>query len=363
MLHSMKDSIHLQELRGQIDIITRQLVQLLNKRAELALQIGKTKHGLPIYDPAREAMVLSKVVESNAGPLSNKAVTTICREIIAACRAIQQPLRIAYLGPTATYSEEAVITHYGHSCELLPCTTIDDAVRAAESSSADLAVVPVENSSEGSVPRTLDLLLSTNLTVIGEIALPIHHQLLAHADRLAAIREVMAHPQALSQCRAWLSRHLPQATQTPATSNSAAAQYAAGSKVTAAIASTLAATQYDLPTLAKNIEDESHNTTRFLSLGKTLTTPSDADKTSLIFATPNRPGALAGLLDIIATAGINMLKLESRPARHTPWDYIFYLDIEGHRDEAVVRAVLEKLQAKASFVKILGSYPKAKAYE
>ncbi len=355
----MQDSDALQRLREQIDDVNTQLVQLLNKRAEVALQLGQAKSGQPIYDPAREAVVLSKVAGDNLGPLSNQALQIIFTEIIASCRNIQQPLRVAYLGPAGTYSEEAAVKHCGQTSEFIPCATIDNIVRTAESETADVAVVPVENSTEGSVNRTLDLLLETSLVITGEIALPIHHQLLSHTTSPGEISKVIAHPQALAQCQIWLAAHIPKAELKSASSNAAAVKMAVKMTNVAAIAGVRAAAHYTVPIIAKNIEDNPNNTTRFLLLGNTPAVPTGNDKTSLICQTPNRPGALLGLLRILADEGVNMLKLESRPAAHALWQYIFYIDIEGHQTETPVVRVLDNLQASSNLIKVLGSYPKA----
>ncbi len=356
----MDNTDQLQRLREQIDDVTQQLVYLLNRRAEIAVQLGKAKSGRSIYDPAREAAVLNRVAADNLGPLSNQALQTIFTEIIASCRNIQQPLRMAYLGPVGTYSEEAAMNYCGQTSEFIPCTTIDDIVRTTESGVTDLALVPVENSTEGSVNRTLDLLLETPLVIVGEITLPIHHQLVSYATALREISKVIAHPQALAQCQTWLAMHIPQAELKPASSNAAAVKMTHKAANVAAIASVRAAVHYNVPILAKNIENNPHNTTRFLLLGTTTAVPSGADKTSLICQAPNQPGALLELLRVFATEGVNMLKLESRPAAHALWHYIFYIDIEGHQTEAPVARALARLQANSSLIKIVGSYPKAR---
>lgn len=354
----MQHPDNLRHLRDQIDSLNVELVELINQRAEVAIQIGKLKKDRPIYDPVREATVLKQVVARNAGPLSDAALKAIFQEIITACRAIQQPLRVAYLGPEGTYCQQAALQYYGIGNTFVPCSTIDEVVQIAETGSTNVAVVPVENSNEGSVNRTLDLLLDTSLSIIGEVALPIHHQLLSHAPNLEAIAKVVAHPQALAQCHLWLARHLPTAAQVSTTSNGAAAHIAANDTATAAIAGTQAATYYHLPILANNIEDTSNNTTRFLILG---TIPPDAtgnDKTSLICSAPHAPGALRDLLEIFADEAINIVKLESRPAIHALWEYVFYIDIEGHQNDPSIAYALNELRQAATFVKIIGSYPK-----
>lgn len=349
----------LAELRKEIDEVNQELVDLLNKRATIAQEIGKAKKGAPVYDPARETEVIKKVVESNRGPLSNHALTAIIKEIIAACRAIQEPLRVAYLGPEGTYSEEAARKQCGGASEYISCESIDEAIRAAESGQSDIAVVPIENSTEGAVNRTLDLLLRTPLQISGEIMLPIHHQLLSKTTALSEITEVSAHPQALAQCRSWLATHLPGVKQTPATSNAAAAKLAAQNPSVAAIAGKQAAARYELPILQSNIEDDPTNTTRFVVLGKSSAGSTGNDKTSLIWSVANEAGTLEAALAILSKNGINMVKLESRPSKESVWEYVFYVDIDGHQQEEVVAKALRELQKQLKLVKVLGSYPKA----
>jgi chorismate mutase/prephenate dehydratase len=349
----------LNELRKEIDEINQELVGLLNRRALVAQQIGKAKKGGPVYDPAREAEVIKKVLAVNDGPLDNEALTAIFKEVIAACRAIQEPLRVAYLGPEGTYSEEAARKQCGGSCVYVSCESIDEVLRAAESRRADVAVVPIENSTEGAVNRTLDLLLGTSLQICGEIMLPIHHQLLSKATALEDITEVCAHPQALAQCRAWLAAHLPGVKQTPTTSNAAAAKIAAQDPSVAAIAGKQAADRYQIPILHANIEDDATNTTRFVTLGKTSGAPSGSDKTSLIWSVANEAGTLEAALGILSRNDINMVKLESRPSKESVWEYVFYVDIDGHQQEEAVTKALHELTKQLKLVKVLGSYPRA----
>jgi chorismate mutase/prephenate dehydratase len=349
----------LENLRKEIDAINQELVVLLNKRAQVAQEIGKAKKGGPIYDPAREAQVIKKVVEGNKGPLSDEALTAIIKEVIAACRAIQEPLRVAYLGPEGTYSEEAARKHCGGASTYVSTDSIDEALRAAESGQAHVAVLPIENSTEGAVNRTLDLLLQTSLQICAEITLPIHHQLLGKAVAFEDIAEVCAHPQALAQCRGWLATHLPGVKQTPAASNAAAARVAAQNPTVAAIAGKQAAERYELPILQANIEDDPTNTTRFVVLGKNPTAPTGSDKTSLIWSVANEAGTLESALAVLSKNGVNMVKLESRPSKETKWDYVFYVDIDGHQQDEAVAKALRELQKQLKLVKVLGSYPKA----
>lgn len=353
----MKDSLPM--LRQQIDEANTELVQLLNKRADIARQIGIVKGQDTIYQPAREAQVLAQVITQNNGPLSDQALTSIFTEIIGACRNLEQQLRVAYLGPEGTYSQEAATQFAGSTSAFIPCVTIDEAFLAAQKGSADIALIPVENSSEGAVHRALDLLLDSSLHVVGEVMLPIHHQLLGKQKEIEDIKEVVAHAQALAQCREWLTKHLPSATLTPVNSNGEAARQAAKSQTKAAIAGRLAADIYKLPVIRANIEDVADNTTRFLAVGSHAIPPTGHDKTSLVCSVPNRAGSLHALLGIFARAGINMTKLESRPGRYKLWEYVFYIDIDGHRQDASPATALGELQTVTTSTKILGSYPKA----
>jgi chorismate mutase/prephenate dehydratase len=271
---------------------------------------------------------------------------------------LEQPLKVSYLGPAGTYSEEAARNRFGDPAQLVPCATLDEVVQAVEQDKADVAVVPVENSTEGAVNRTLDLLQQAPLSIIGELDMAIHHQLLTKAEKLTDITTVAAHPQALAQCREWLQKNLPNARHAPMESNAQAAQTAAGDSHMAAIAGKLAAKEYDLPVLAANIEDDHQNTTRFLMLSNMQAPASGSDKTSLVCSVSNKPGTLSKLITIISAAGVNMTKLVSRPSPTGMWDYVFYIDIDGHRDDEAISAVLQSLAEQALFVKILGSYPK-----
>lgn len=349
----------LDELRKQIDDVDSKLVQLLNKRAKVAQQIGVAKQSGAKFSPAREATLIRRLRRQNDGPLPNAALTAVMREVISGCLGLEQTLRVSYLGPAGTYSEEAARARFGHAADLVPRGSIDEAVAVAEKGSADVALIPVENTTEGAVGRTLDILLETPLTICDEVTLPIRHQLMSQSASLQGITEVIAHPQALAQCRQWLAVHLPHAVQIPAASNGEAARRAAASKNAAATASRRAAELNRLNIIAENIEDDPANTTRFLALGHAPASPTGADKTSLVCATPNTPGALLAALQAIAKEDVNMVKLESRPARSLAWEYVFYIDIEGHQDEPQVAKALRALKKHAAFLKILGSYPKA----
>jgi chorismate mutase/prephenate dehydratase len=350
-------------VRADIDRIDGDILRLLNERARCAQRVGEIKAEFGdagfIYRPEREAQVLRRLQEVNPGPLANENITFFFREVMSACLSLEQPLGIAFLGPLGTFSESAATKHFGHAGRLLPQDSIDEVFREVEAGHAHYAVVPVENSTEGAVGRTMDLLLSTPLKICGEVVLRIHQNLLSRETDLATITKVYSHAQSLAQCHEWLNRMLPQAQRISVGSNAQAAQKAAEEPMSAAIAGEAAAARYDLPKLAENIEDEPNNTTRFLILGKHDAGISGRDKTSLIMSAPNRTGALHELLQPLSTAGVSMCRLESRPARNALWEYVFYVDVEGHRDEPAIQAALERLAGNAAYLKILGSYPAA----
>ncbi|SBT03825.1 P-protein (Includes: Chorismate mutase; Prephenate dehydratase) [Candidatus Propionivibrio aalborgensis] len=348
-------------VRAEIDAIDAQLIELLNRRAKCAQQVGEIKasHGDAgyIYRPEREAQVLRRIQEINPGPLSNESVTWFFREVMSACLSLEQALGIAFLGPLGTFSESAATKHFGHAARLMPQVSIDDVFREVEASHADYAVVPIENSTEGAIGRTLDLLLTTPLKICGEVVLRIHQHLLSSETSLGNISKVYSHAQSLAQCHEWLNRSLPNAQRIPVASNAQAAQCAAAEAGTAAIAGEAAAERYQLPKLASSIEDEPNNTTRFVVLGRQEARPSGRDKTSLIMSAHNRTGALGKLLAPFSESGVSMTRLESRPARHTLWEYVFFVDIEGHREDPAVATALAELGQRAAYLKVMGSYP------
>lgn len=352
-------SDQLKKCREQIDAIDDQLLKLVSERAQLAHAIGGLKNGGPIYRPEREAQILRRLLEQNPGPLPDEAVTAIFRIVMSHCRALEKELVVAFLGPLGTYSEEAALKQFGNLTSPVQCGTIDEAFKAVESGHADYGVVPVENSTEGAIGRTLDLLLQTNLQVCGEINLPIHHNLLSKAADQSAIRVVYSHAQSLAQCHAWLNAHLPGVECQWVSSNAEASRLAAENASAAAIASQRAGELFGLNLLAQSIEDDPRNTTRFLIIADHDVAPSGRDRTSLAMAMPNRPGAIVDLLAPLAANGISMSKLESRPAHLGLWEYVFFVDIEGHRNEPNVVAALAVLREKAAFLKVLGSYPVA----
>ncbi len=345
--------------RAAIDALDREILERLNARATHAQAIGALKGGAAAYRPEREAQVLLRLQSANRGPLSNEAVTGIFRQTMSACLALEQTLRVAYLGPPGTFSHEAVGKHFGQFVDTLPCATIDEVFRAAENEQTDHAVVPVENSTEGVVGRTLDLMFQTPLTICGEIRLRIRQNLLSTAPAMGEVARVYSHAQSLAQCAQWLGRHLPNAALVTVASNAEAARLAAAEPGTAAIAGESAAAIYGLNIVASHIEDEPDNTTRFWVLGRNRVPASGRDETSLVMSAPNRPGAVHALLEPIATHGVSMTRLESRPARTGLWEYLFYVDLVGHETDPAVAATLSDLEKKAPMLKVLGSYPTA----
>ncbi len=352
-------SDELKKRREQIDAIDDQLLQLLSERASLAHEIGELKGGGPIYRPEREAQVLRRLIGRNPGPLPGESVTAIFRAVMSHCRALEKALSVAFLGPLGSYSEEAAGKQFGDQFQAVECASFDEVFRLVETGAADYGVVPVENSSEGAIGRNLDLLLETSLNICGEIDLPVHHNLLSRNTDVSGVTKVYAHAQSLAQCHEWLNKNLPGIERLAVASNSEAARLAAMEEGVSAIASRRAAGLFNLNVLAGKIEDDPRNTTRFLILASHDVAPSGKDKTSLAMSTRNVPGAVVKLLAPLAENGVSMTKLESRPARSGMWEYVFFVDIEGHRlDDKVARALAD-LEKQAAFLKVLGSYPVA----
>lgn len=349
----------LNDLRQRIDEIDEELLRLFNERARLAHDVGKIKNGAVVYRPEREAQVLRRASANNPGPLSPKVVAHLFTEVISACRAQEELMSVACLGPRGTFSEEAVTKHFGGQVKRLMCASIDEVVRTVESGAVGYGVVPVENSTEGAVGRTMDLLLVTPLKICGEISLPVHQNLLSKAPTKEGIRCIYSHAQSLAQCHRWLSEHLPEIERIPVASNAEAARLAAEDQSAAAIAGRAAAEHYGLAILAGNIEDDPKNTTRFAVIADQEITPSGRDKTSFVMASQNRPGAIFSLLEPLARHGVSMTRLESRPSRMGLWEYVFFVDVEGHQKEEAVRVALQEVRERAGFLKILGSYPVA----
>jgi chorismate mutase/prephenate dehydratase len=348
----------LKRIRSRIDALDRRLVKLISARARLAQRIGRLKHG-GAYRPEREAQVLRGIIAENRGPLPDASLTRLFTEIMSACRALEDSMTVSYLGPQGTFSQEAAAKHFGGLAALAPCASIDEVFRQVETGAAGYAVVPVENSTEGAIGRTLDLLLSTPAKICGEIMLPIRQCLMSRSGRRADVRKVYSHTQSLAQCQQWLARNLPHAERATVVSNAEAARLAARERRAAAIGPKTAAAIYGLKLIARNIEDEARNTTRFLVIAGQDAAPSGTDKTSLILSTRNVPGAMHELLTPLAQNQVSMTRLESRPSRTGLWEYLFYVDIEGHQQDAKVARALAELKQKASFLKILGSYPAA----
>ena len=350
-------------LREHIDGVDRELLALLNRRAQLALEVGeiKKREGSAVFRPEREAQVIDGLKAHNPGPLPDHCVAPIWREIMSASRALETPTRVAYLGPAGTFSEEAALGYFGSSIVHVPCASFDEVFHVTAAGAADFGVVPVENSTEGVVTRSLDLFLHTPLFIIGETSLFVRHNLLRRSEALADISAVLAHPQALAQCNAWLSAHLPHAERRPVASNAEGARLAALDSGVAAIASTRAGSEFGLHVLAPAIQDDAHNRTRFAVVTHPQRHPapkaSGHDCTSLVVSVNNRPGAVHDMLVPLKTHGVSMSRFESRPARSGQWEYYFYIDLVGHPDEEHVAQALEALRTVCAFFKVLGTYP------
>ena len=356
-------SDELAALRVQIDALDQQLLSLLNQRANVAEKVGEIKRaeGTPFFRPDRVAQVIAKIEKANQGPLQNAHVASIWREIMSACLALEAPQRVAVLGPEGTFCEQAAIDFFGSAANLIYCNNFDEVFHATAAGTAQFGVVGMENSTEGVVARSLDLFLRSPVHVIGEISLMVRHNLLRQSNSLDGIEVVLAHPQALAQCQAWLSQHLPHAERRAVSSNAEGARLAAAHPSWAGLASERAAAQFGLHIVAHAIQDEATNRTRFaiICLPQTLGTPpmSGNDCTSLVVSVPNRPGAVHDLLVPLKNNGVSMTRFESRPAKSGQWEYFFYIDIQGHTSQAHVAAALKELQSLCAFYKVLGSYP------
>lgn len=353
----------LAELRQRIDGIDLHIQQLIAERAQFANQVGKAKGKLAAavdyYRPEREAQVLRRVVDRNDGPLNDEVLVRLFREIMSACLAQQEPLKIGFLGPEGTHSQQAVYKHFGHSIHGLPLSSIEEVFQEVEAGNADFGVVPVENSTQGTIQSTLDMFLSSSVKICGEVELRVHQHLLSRAGRLEDIERVYSHPQSFAQCKAWLRQYLPNAEKIPVTSNADGAKRARNADDAAAIAGISAATVYGLKSLAGPIEDRPDNTTRFLVLGRELFPPSGNDRTSLMVFVKDQPGALYNVLAPFARHGVSMNRIESRPGHTGLWQYAFFIDIAGHAEEEAMRRALDEVDEFAQEVKVLGSYPVA----
>lgn len=355
----------LPELRTLIDAVDLELLTLLNRRAALANEVGDIKRveGSAVFRPEREAQVIHSLQLANNGALKNDSVAVIWREIMSACRALEAPQRVAFLGPAGTFTEEAALRFFGSSIHRVPCANFDEVFHAAASGAAEFGVVALENSTEGVVTRSLDLLLHSPLHIIGEISLLVRHHLLRSTASLDGIEVVLAHPQALAQCQQWLNTHLPHAERRAVSSNAEGARLAADHPAWAAIASERAGSEFGLHIAAHAIQDEAFNRTRFVvvCLPSTLPAPqaSGNDCTSLVVSVPNKPGAVHDMLVPLKKHGVSMTRFESRPARSGQWEYYFYIDLQGHPSQPHVAAALHDLQDLCAFYKILGAYPLA----
>jgi chorismate mutase / prephenate dehydratase len=352
----------LEELRARIDTLDDQIRDLISQRAACAQQVGRIKQDSGsdnFYHPGREAKVLRRILEKNSGPLADEEMARLFREIMSACLALESPLSIAFLGPEGTFTQEAALKHFGHSVSTVTLGAIDEVFREVESGAVHFGIVPIENSSEGVVSHTLDSFVGSPLKICGEVEMRIHHHLLGKGKDTSGVKQIMSHQQSLAQCREWLDANMPGIERVTVSSNAEAARQAAKQKNMAAIASDYAAECYDLNILASNIEDQPDNTTRFLIIGRLETMPSGNDKTTLLISGNNRPGLLHKLLMPLAKNEINMTRIESRPSCRGMWEYVFFIDIDGHIKEEKVAKTVAELEKEAALVKHLGSYPKA----
>lgn len=351
----------LEQIRRRIDELDEQIQRLINERASCAQDIAAIKRASGedngYYRPEREAQILRRIQERNPGPLGDEEMARLFREIMSACLALEQPTTIAYLGPEGTFTELAALKHFGHSILTRPMSAIDEVFREVEAGTVSYGVVPIENSTEGVVSHTLDMFINSPLKICGEVLLRVHHHLLSNAGELGKVKEVMAHRQALAQCREWLSANLPGVTRTAVASNAEAARIARERPEVAALGSEHAGGLYQLNILASNVEDEPDNTTRFLVIGRHPVPPSGNDKTSLMVAIKNKAGALYDILGPLANYELDMTRIESRPSRRGMWDYVFFIDVVGHMDDLPMKRALRALDKEAALLKPLGSYP------
>jgi len=348
-------------LRQKIDSLDQEILRLLNERAEVALEVGKVKSGSRIvpYNPQREEGILRRLESSSQGSFPGRAISRVFREVISACRSLEAELTVAYLGPPATYTHLACIEHFGGSVEPVPKESIQEVFEAVEREKANFGMVPIENSTEGVVNRTLDMFIDADVKICGEILIRISHDLLSMSGRAEDVERIYSHPQALAQCRQWLRKNFPQAQMAESVSTAKAAQMAAQDPKAAAVASSLAAELYGLNVIESRIEDYLNNYTRFLVLGLHAGERTGRDKTSLLFSIPDSPGALYEILKPFSEKSINLTKIESRPIKDKPWEYVFFLDFEGHATDPHIREAAAELKKKVLFLKLLGSYPRS----
>lgn len=361
-----KQVMDLSEIRNRINDVDERIQALINERATIAQQVGAAKGELgsavDYYRPEREAEVLRNVLKRNEGPLRDEEMLRLFREIMSACLAQQEPLKIGFLGPEGTFTQTSVYKHFGHSVRALPFHTIDEVFQEVECGAADFGVVPIENSTEGSVNNTLDMFLTSPLKIAGEIELKIEQHLMSKMKGLDNIERICAHEQSLAQCRGWLREYLPHVELIGMSSNASGARRARDEDGTAAIGPEVAADVYELKIMVNNIEDRADNATRFLVVGRNLLAASGDDKTTILVSTSDTAGGagvLHSLLQPLAEYGVNMTRIESRPSRRKKWDYVFFIDIEGHAEESPVAEALQKLEKTSSLFRVLGAYPKA----
>jgi len=360
----MSEEKELGVLRDQIDTLDRQIQKLINERAKCAQNVAVVKEkyangeAIKFYRPEREAQVLRKVMDRNEGPIANEDMARLFREIMSVCLALEEPLKVAYLGPEGTFTQAAALKHFGHSVECLSQVSIADVFREVSAGSVNYGVVPVENSTEGVVTHTLDSFTDSSLQICGEVALRIHHHFLSN-EKPEAIKVVYSHPQSLAQCRQWLDTHWPNVERIPVSSNAEAARKASNEKNAAAIAGDAAAELYNIRVLEHSIEDMPDNTTRFLIIGTDKTQSSGEDKTSIMVSSRNQPGALYHVLEPFHASSVSLTRIETRPSRNGAWNYNFFIDFEGHVTDPHIDAVLQEVGKTSAELKILGSYPKA----
>jgi chorismate mutase/prephenate dehydratase len=353
----------LEALRAAIDSLDDQLLDRLNERAQLVKEVGALKSTLqqPAFVPGREAQIIDRLSARNTGPFPHEAIRPVFAEIISACLSLEQPIQVAFLGPEATFTHMAARARFGLSARYVPTRTIAAVFGAVERREADLGVVPIENSTEGVVNSTLDVFMDSELIIVAEVVLEVSHCLLTRSGGLAGVQKVYSHPQALAQCRRWLAENLREVALIEVTSTAHAARLAKDEPVSAAVASELAASLYDLKVARARIEDDVGNMTRFLVVGTQPSAPSGRDKTSIMVSVKDQPGVLYEILQPLASRGINLTRIESRPSRRRAWDYVFFLDVDGHASAPPVQEALAELRSIARFVKILGSYPRFEA--
>ncbi len=359
----MTKIIPLSELRERIDAIDSQILQLINQRADCAMEVARTKVSEgetgTFYRPDREALVLRRIKELNPGPLSDQTSARFFRELMSSCLALEKPLEVAYLGPAGTFTQQATFKHFGHAVQSVPVSSIYEIFTEVEKQHCQFGVVPVENSTGGVIAHTFDRFITSPLKICGEVEYKVHHNLMGHAKSLADVTEVLSHQQALAQCRKWLDKNLPNVVCTAVGSNAEAARLVSETDNKMAIAGEAAAQLYNIDILEKNIEDESNNTTRFIVIGQQEPKSTGDDKTSLLVSTGNRAGSLHEIIAPFADYGISMSHIESRPSKQGLWDYVFFIDINGHKDDDDVAKALDALKKNVNMLNILGSYPKA----